>query len=153
MSYHGRRLLAEADALSFLLWNCAAMFLGAFFVGMVPLVVDLDPGNVRLMGVFSAGLMLGCALAVIVPEGAEAFFEAREETDEDAAPTSLVGGALIAGFLGMVVLESASSCVPPATVNARHERWRRRPGTPSPRPSSISLHALTRTYPHHRSTP
>ena len=137
MSHRGRRLLEEADALSFLLFNCAVMFLGAFFVGMIPLVVDLDPGKVRLMGIFSAGLMLGCALAVIVPEGAEAFFEAREEMGEDVAPTSLVGGALIAGFLGMVILESACSCVPHATVNARQERRRRRPGTPSPRPSSF----------------
>ena len=155
MSHRGRRLLEEADALSFLLFNCAVMFLGAFFVGMIPLMVDLDPGKVRLMGIFSAGLMLGCALAVIVPEGAEAFFEAREEMGEDVAPTSLVGGALIAGFLGMVILESASSCVPNATVKSTHDRNEGDavPGRYHRVRHHSSLDALTLNRPLHRLTP
>lgn len=45
-------------ALSFLLYNCAAMFLGAFFVGMLPLMMDLGEGRLKVLSIFSAGLMV-----------------------------------------------------------------------------------------------
>lgn len=51
---------------------------------------------------------MGTALAVIVPEGAESFYEMREHADEGAteAPNAIVGGALLAGFLAMLILEN-----------------------------------------------
>ena len=50
---------------------------------------------------------MGTALAVIVPEGAEAFYEMREHGEEGAEmPNAIVGGALIVGFLAMLILES-----------------------------------------------
>ena len=50
----------DADgAMSFLLYNCVAMFLGAFFVGMMPLMMDLGEGRLKVLSIFSAGLMVG----------------------------------------------------------------------------------------------
>ena len=43
-----------------------------------------------------------------MPEGAQAFYEMREEGDEGSSemPNSIVGGSLLAGFLAMLILES-----------------------------------------------
>ena len=49
-------------AMSFLLYNCAAMFLGAFFVGMMPLMMDLGEGRLKVLSIFSAGLMVWALL-------------------------------------------------------------------------------------------
>lgn len=63
-----RRLLSEGrdhededhdGGASFLLYNCAAMFLGAFFVGTLPLMMDLGEGRLKVLSIFSAGLMAG----------------------------------------------------------------------------------------------
>lgn len=52
---------------------------------------------------------VGTALAVIVPEGAESFYQLREHGEGEEGgemPNALVGGALIVGFLTMLILES-----------------------------------------------
>ena len=60
---------AGADgALSFLLYNCAAMFLGAFFVGMMPLMMDLGEGRLKVLSIFSAGLMVWALFYFILGE-------------------------------------------------------------------------------------
>jgi len=98
----------DDGALSFLLYNCAAMFVGAFSVGMLPLMMDLGEGRLKVLSIFSAGLMVGTALAVIIPEGAESFYDMRQHGEEGAEniPNAIVGGALVGGFLVMLVLES-----------------------------------------------
>lgn len=49
---------------------------------------------------------VGTALAVIVPEGAESFYQLREHGEGGEMPNAVVGGALIVGFLTMLILES-----------------------------------------------
>eukprot|EP00854_Cymbomonas_tetramitiformis_P008348 gene8348-9922_t len=54
------------------------------------------------MSVFGAGLMVGTALSVIIPEGAEAFCLAFQG---EAVPEGLFGFSLTAGFLLMLLLD------------------------------------------------
>lgn len=46
-----------------------AMFLGAFGAGYVPLAFNLSESRLRAITIFGAGLLVGTALAVIIPEG------------------------------------------------------------------------------------
>jgi zinc transporter ZupT len=71
-------------------------------------MMDLGEGRLKVLSIFSAGLMVGTALAVIVPEGAEAFYDMREHGEGGAEnmPNAIVGGALVVGFLVMLILES-----------------------------------------------
>jgi hypothetical protein len=47
----------------------AAMFLGAFGAGYVPLAFNMSESRLRAVTIFGAGLLVGTALAVIIPEG------------------------------------------------------------------------------------
>lgn len=46
-----------------------AMFLGSYISGLVPLSVPLTEARLHLVSVFGAGLLVGTALSVIIPEG------------------------------------------------------------------------------------
>ena len=48
---------------------CVSMFLGSILFAFVPIYATLTRKNVRMMTVFGAGLILGTAFAVIIPEG------------------------------------------------------------------------------------
>ncbi|KAK3241585.1 hypothetical protein CYMTET_48660 [Cymbomonas tetramitiformis] len=78
------------------------MFLGSFGFGMLPLVWRVSDSSLNLMSVFGAGLMVGTALSVIIPEGAEAFCLAFQG---EAVPEGLFGFSLTAGFLLMLLLD------------------------------------------------
>lgn len=45
------------------------MFLGAFGAGYVPLAFNMSESRLRAVTIFGAGLLVGTALAVIIPEG------------------------------------------------------------------------------------
>ncbi|KNE55193.1 hypothetical protein AMAG_01110 [Allomyces macrogynus ATCC 38327] len=61
----------------------AAMFVGSFGAGMLPLYVPLSESGMQLMNVFGAGMIVGTALVVILPEGVETLLSA--ERNESAA--------------------------------------------------------------------
>ncbi|VDM14738.1 unnamed protein product [Wuchereria bancrofti] len=50
------------------------MFIGSFVAGLVPLAFNMSEGRTRLLSTFGAGLLVGTALSVIVPEGVEALY-------------------------------------------------------------------------------
>lgn len=52
-----------------LLALAGAMFVGSYMSGMVPLSVPLTEARLHLVSVFGAGLLVGTALSVIIPEG------------------------------------------------------------------------------------
>lgn len=68
------------EGLALLLILSTAMFLGCWLAGLVPLSVSLGESRVRLVTVFGAGLLVGTALAVIIPEGVSAVYQARAES-------------------------------------------------------------------------
>ncbi|ULT85792.1 hypothetical protein L3Y34_005880 [Caenorhabditis briggsae] len=65
------------DGISFLLVLSTAMFLGSYIAGSIPLMFSLSEGRIRLVSIFGAGLLVGTALSVIIPEGVEALYGAQ----------------------------------------------------------------------------
>lgn len=98
----------------------AAMFLGALLPGLVPLSFSLSAAKLRLVSVLGAGLLIGTALIVVVPEGIHMFYAAHSEGDhhhEESAASSgehqehshgedwMIGLALAVGFVLMVFVD------------------------------------------------
>ncbi|PNH03374.1 Zinc transporter ZIP9 [Tetrabaena socialis] len=81
------------------------MFVGALLTGLLPLwpTVAKTPGALQgpAVRMLSAGLMLGSGLGVVIPEGFHAFAQGHE----GGLPEWLAGAALLAGFLGMLLLQ------------------------------------------------
>jgi zinc transporter 9 len=67
------------------------MFLGGFLPGMVPLWCSLSPNRLRFITVFGAGLLIGTALIVVVPEGINLWYvsAAAEAAAASAAAATL----------------------------------------------------------------
>lgn len=57
-----------------------AMFVGSYVAGSLPLVVPFSESRLRLITVLGAGLLVGTALAVIIPEGVQSIYGAAEST-------------------------------------------------------------------------
>lgn len=51
-----------------------SMFFGCYLAGSIPLVLSLSDGVLRKVTTFGAGLLIGTALIVIIPEGMESLF-------------------------------------------------------------------------------
>jgi hypothetical protein len=54
-----------------LLIFCAVMFFGSYLAGSAPLVIGMSEEKLHRVSVLGAGLLVGTALAVIVPEGVQ----------------------------------------------------------------------------------
>lgn len=62
------------ESLIWLVMLAAAMFAGSFIAGNIPLSFQMSEDKMRVMSTFSAGLMVGTALIVILPEGVETLY-------------------------------------------------------------------------------
>ncbi|KRZ18981.1 Zinc transporter ZIP9-B [Trichinella pseudospiralis] len=60
-----------AEAFSVLLLS-VFMFIGSLMIGIVPTIISLPENRIKLSGALGAGLLVGTALGVIVPEGIHA---------------------------------------------------------------------------------
>ncbi|TKR68592.1 hypothetical protein L596_024556 [Steinernema carpocapsae] len=56
-----------------------AMFAGSYIFGSVPLVMTLSESRARIFSVFGAGLLVGTALSVIIPEGVQSIYDSQIE--------------------------------------------------------------------------
>ncbi|CAG0916439.1 unnamed protein product [Notodromas monacha] len=117
-----------------LLSLCLAMLAGCYIAGLIPLVVSLSEEKLQLVSVMGAGLLVGTALAVIIPEGMMAVCEAPKlsahkamqligadqetklpdvgseigvsvEASSSFAPHSVIGIALVLGFVFMLFVD------------------------------------------------
>ena len=70
-------LTSSLDPLTILFLYMAAMFLGAFGAGYLPLAFSLSESRLRLVTIFGAGLLVGTALVVIIPEGIAMHYESQ----------------------------------------------------------------------------
>ena len=52
------------------------MFFGSYFFGSAPIVMPLKEKTLQRTSVFGAGLLVGTALAVIIPEGMQTMIAA-----------------------------------------------------------------------------
>uniref|UniRef100_A0AC34Q078 Zinc transporter ZIP9 n=1 Tax=Panagrolaimus sp. JU765 TaxID=591449 RepID=A0AC34Q078_9BILA len=60
------------EDLSLLLVLCGTMFVGSYAAGFLPLAFTFSENKIRLLSILGAGLLVGTALSVIIPEGVEA---------------------------------------------------------------------------------
>ncbi|KAJ1645335.1 hypothetical protein J3B02_003809 [Coemansia erecta] len=97
-----------------------AMFAGSWAAGCIPLYVRMDQSKFNLLALFGAGLLIGAALAVILPEGIETLTRALlsskgahqsfESVDEIAESlNNTVGWSLVAGFCTMFLIDNLCS--------------------------------------------
>ncbi|VDK31300.1 unnamed protein product [Gongylonema pulchrum] len=56
-----------------------AMLVGSFLAGLIPLAFVMSEGRTRLLSTFGAGLLVGTALSIIIPEGVESLYLAETE--------------------------------------------------------------------------
>jgi len=93
------------------------MFAGAFAAGLVPLSRSFSAAQLRLMTAAGAGLLLGTALLIIIPEAVATLHGAHNHDDEAEGdeeelvrfgldPYRVVGMGLVAGFLFMLLVEN-----------------------------------------------
>ncbi|CEF61047.1 Zinc transporter ZIP9 [Strongyloides ratti] len=61
-----------------LVFSCS-MFIGSYVAGLIPLAFTLNENKVKLLSIFGAGLLIGTALSVIIPEGIVALYSFPEE--------------------------------------------------------------------------
>ncbi len=69
----------KMDNFSSLVLFSLSMFLGAFLSGYVPLSFSISASRLRSTTIFGAGLLVGTALIVIIPEGVAMHYEAQEK--------------------------------------------------------------------------
>jgi zinc transporter 9 len=56
-----------------------AMLVGCYLAGSIPLAITLSEEKLKLVTVLGAGLLVGTALAVIIPEGVHTLYAAQEQ--------------------------------------------------------------------------
>ncbi|CAJ0577122.1 unnamed protein product, partial [Mesorhabditis spiculigera] len=66
-----------ADPFTSLAALSLAMFLGSYLAGYVPLLFTMSESRMRILSIFGAGLLVGTALSVIIPEGVESLYAVR----------------------------------------------------------------------------
>ncbi|RKO99341.1 hypothetical protein CXG81DRAFT_5364, partial [Caulochytrium protostelioides] len=80
---------------------CLAMLSGSFLAGNAPLIMRLSPRKLRLISTFGAGLLIGTALIVILPEGVDALYGVqRALLAHRAAPSPSAANAASAAAAG-----------------------------------------------------
>ena len=85
----------------------------------LPTRLNLNPKSVRLVSLASTGILIGAALAIVIPEGVEAVYsssklaevgldaagirsrDAHDHHHHDEENAGCVGGMLLAGFIFM----------------------------------------------------
>ena len=63
---------------------CIVIFIGSLLAGAVPFVLRVSEQQLELLSAFGAGLLVSTALAVVLPEGVEAFHSAEGETGKQS---------------------------------------------------------------------
>uniref|UniRef100_U5EPC8 Putative zip-like zinc transporter n=1 Tax=Corethrella appendiculata TaxID=1370023 RepID=U5EPC8_9DIPT len=112
------------------------MLVGSFLAGNIPLVVSMSEEKLKNVTVFGAGLLVGTALTVIIPEGIRALYSDsiktheqlatkplgepsssnlqaagvyQHEHDETEEYSSTIGLSLVLGFVFMMLVDQVSS--------------------------------------------
>uniref|UniRef100_A0A8R1XR79 Zinc transporter ZIP9 n=1 Tax=Onchocerca volvulus TaxID=6282 RepID=A0A8R1XR79_ONCVO len=62
------------DGFYLLTYLSITMFAGSFLAGLIPLAFNMSERRTRLLSTFGAGLLVGTALSVIIPEGVETLY-------------------------------------------------------------------------------
>ena len=88
-----------------------AMFLGTFLLGWTPTMLKLSDKYMNLISVFGAGMLVGAAIIVVIPEAIkviiEATYDPNLESDEIVPEETAfnIGTAIVAGFSMMLMID------------------------------------------------
>ncbi|KAG5452950.1 Zinc transporter ZIP9 [Clonorchis sinensis] len=74
--------------ISFLLLNLM-LFVGSYLAGCIPVLFNFPAAKLRLLTIFGAGLLLGAALVVIIPEGVHSLYTASSRSHTEHIHDSL----------------------------------------------------------------
>lgn len=102
------------------------MLIGSYLAGSIPLVVHLSDEKLKVVTIFGAGLLVGTALTVIIPEGIRALYSSdvphmvssqapgskgAEHHAESEQPehSATIGLSLVLGFVFMMIVDQISS--------------------------------------------
>ncbi|CAK1546376.1 unnamed protein product [Leptosia nina] len=93
------------------------MLIGSYVAGSIPLNVSMSEEKLLKVTVFGAGLLVGTALAVIIPEGVRSLFAEQTVVTKDYTPEpatksdlhSVIGISLVLGFIFMLLVDQLSS--------------------------------------------
>ncbi|KAF9410693.1 hypothetical protein HW555_010285 [Spodoptera exigua] len=97
------------------------MLVGSYVAGSIPLNVSMSEDKLQKVTVFGAGLLVGTALAVIIPEGVRSLFSERshptvvtkdftaEPPSHDDDLHSVIGISLVLGFVFMLLVDQMSA--------------------------------------------
>nr|SVE74860.1 EOG090X0EEU [Daphnia carinata] len=114
--------MSDANMLVFL---SIVMLVGSFLAGSVPLMVNLSEERLNLVSILGAGLLVGTALVVIIPEGTQMLYSQQleeikqkyenikgtaniphEDNDhQEEGLHSVIGLALVLGFVFMLLID------------------------------------------------
>ena len=92
----------ESQTLIFVL--AAIMFVAVAVFGYIPMSLDLSSVRLKQLTAIGAGVLIGSAFLVIIPEALE-IFEGHEEGEESHVEPSTMGLAILSGFVLMLLLE------------------------------------------------
>ncbi|XP_046437254.1 zinc transporter ZIP9-like [Daphnia pulex] len=131
--------MSDASMLVFL---SVVMCIGSFLSGSVPLMVTLSEERLNLVSILGAGLLVGTALVVIIPEGTQMLYSQElqdiKQKYENAKGTanvpdtheheegihSVIGLALVLGFVFMLLIDQigTSKSRDPESGTSRNSR-------------------------------
>jgi zinc transporter 9 len=96
--------------------------LSSFVAGIAPLSFPLSTRSLRYLTALGSGLLVGTALSVLIPEGAELMYahaaasHADGDGHSDGGTAISLGLALLGGFAAMWLLDALAALRPPATL-------------------------------------
>lgn len=123
----------------------AVALVTALIAGGIPIMRAVkDEGHQKMMTGIAAGVLLASALLVAIPEG----FAATTSADADMGVTLSMGGAILAGFILMLVLEALGFGHDIHEEHHDHEGAHghdhvHHPSNPTSVVFGLSIHALT----------
>ncbi|KAK4878101.1 hypothetical protein RN001_010607 [Aquatica leii] len=92
------------------------MLIGSYIAGSIPLFINFSEEKLKKVTVFGAGLLVGTALAVIIPEGVRSLTHGTHAKTNDSVPDNhkhedpfgAIGFSLVLGFVFMLLVEQVS---------------------------------------------
>ena len=85
-----------------------SMFIASYVAGYIPLSFNLSERMIAYTSSLGAGLLIGTALAVIIPEGVNTLYSTNDAVKEEEGSDlrhMYLGTALVSGFLLMLIID------------------------------------------------
>ncbi|KAH8317045.1 hypothetical protein KR074_012424, partial [Drosophila pseudoananassae] len=98
-------IMAETLILTLLV---SVMLVGSYIAGSIPMLMKLSEEKLKYVTVLGAGLLVGTALAVIIPEGIRSLYEDNGRTQQlihEHDHTRTIGLSLVLGFVFMMMVD------------------------------------------------